>query len=137
MQQNRQEWEAAGSGTQPSRMQNSQDWTDRAMEQLAAGETAAAVDSFRAAVQADPDNLEAYHGLVRALCDAGRPAEAVTAALALTVLSPSDPLAHTCLSIALQQDGQIPQAEAAAGRARILEWKQQLQAGEEAHANLS
>ena len=107
------------------------------MEQLATGQTTAAVDSFRAAVQSDPDNLEAYHGLVRALCDAGRPAEAVTAALALTVLSPNDPLAHTSLSIALQQDGQIPQAEAAAGRARILEWKQQLQAGDQTHANLS
>jgi hypothetical protein len=35
-------------------------------------------------------------------------------------------LAHTSLSIALQNAGQIPEAEAAAGRARILEWKQQL-----------
>jgi Flp pilus assembly protein TadD len=50
----------------------------------------------------------------------------VAAALALTALTPQDPLAHTSLSIALQKAGHIPEAEAAAGRARILEWKQQL-----------
>ena len=95
-----------------------------------------AAESFRAAVQADPDNLEAYYGLVRALCGAGRPEQAVTAALALTVLAPNDPPAHTSLSIALRQAGQIRQAEMAAGRARILEWKQQLNAGAEVHASL-
>jgi hypothetical protein len=47
--------------------------------------------------------------------------------MALTTLTPSDPLAHTALSIALQHAGHIPQAEAAAARARILEWKHQLQ----------
>jgi hypothetical protein len=47
--------------------------------------------------------------------------------MALSVLTPDDPLAHTALSIALQHAGHIPQAEAAAGRARILEWKQQLE----------
>jgi hypothetical protein len=43
------------------------------------------------------------------------------------MLTPADPLAHTALSIALQHAGHIPEAEAAAGRARILEWKIQLQ----------
>lgn len=46
--------------------------------------------------------------------------------MALTVLTPSDPLAHTALAIALQHAGHIQQAEAASARARILEWKQQL-----------
>ncbi len=53
----------------------------------------------------------------------------MSAALALTVLTPQDPLAHTSLSIALQKAGHVPEAEAAAARARILEWKQQLAAG--------
>jgi len=47
--------------------------------------------------------------------------------MALTVLTPNDPLAHTALSIALQHAGHVPQAEAAAARARILEWKRELQ----------
>jgi Flp pilus assembly protein TadD len=51
--------------------------------------------------------------------------------MALTVLTPADPLAHTALSIALQKAGHIEQAEAASARARILEWKQQLLAPRE------
>jgi Flp pilus assembly protein TadD len=47
--------------------------------------------------------------------------------MALTTLTPNDPLAHAALSISLQRAGHIPQAEAAAARARILEWKEQLQ----------
>jgi hypothetical protein len=42
------------------------------------------------------------------------------------VLTPQDPLAHTSLSIALQKAGHIPEAETAAARSRVLEWKQQL-----------
>jgi hypothetical protein len=44
----------------------------------------------------------------------------------LTVLTPADPLAHTALSISLQTAGHVPEAEAAAARARVLEWKIQL-----------
>lgn len=119
-----------------ARQNDSAAWTERALERMAAADLAGAIAAFRAALQTDPDNLEAHHGLVRALCDAGQPDAAVAVALALTVLTPDDPLAHTALSIALQQAGQIPQAEAAAGRARILEWKQQLadDTDQEAHA---
>jgi Flp pilus assembly protein TadD len=93
---------------------------------LAAGDAIAAAQSFREAIAADPAHIEAHHGLIRALCDTAQFEAAVAAALALIVLTPGDPLAHTSLSIALQQAGHIPEAEAAAGRARILEWKQQL-----------
>ena len=53
--------------------------------------------------------------------------KSVAAALALTALTPADPLAHTALSISLQTAGHVPEAEAAAARARVLEWKIQLQ----------
>jgi tetratricopeptide (TPR) repeat protein len=98
----------------------------RAMDQLANGDASLAIDTFRAAIAADPDYFEAHHGLIRALRDAGRLEQSVGAALALTALTPDDPLAHTALSISLQQAGHIPEAEAAAARARILEWKAQL-----------
>ncbi len=97
------------------------------LDLLAAGNPAEAAQSFRAAIAADEENIEAHHGLVRALRDSGQLNQAIGAALALTALTPSDPLAHTALSICLQAAGHVPQAEAAAARARVLEWKIQLQ----------
>jgi Flp pilus assembly protein TadD len=96
------------------------------LDLLFAGDATGAAQAFREAIQVDPGHIEAHHGLIRALCDAEQFEAAVAAAQALTVLTPNDPLAHTSLSIALQKAGQISEAEAAAGRARILEWKQQL-----------
>jgi Flp pilus assembly protein TadD len=101
--------------------------SQRGLDLLAAGDAAKAAKAFRAAIAADPEHVEAHHGLVRALRDAGKLEQAVGAALALTALTPGDPLAHTALSIALQLTGHVPEAEAAAARARILEWKVQLQ----------
>lgn len=96
------------------------------LDLLFAGDATGAAQAFREAIQVDPGHIEAHHGLIRALCDAEQFEAAVAAAQALTVLTPNDPLAHTSLSIALQKAGQISEAEAAAGHARILEWKQQL-----------
>jgi Flp pilus assembly protein TadD len=104
------------------------------MDLLAAGSPAQAAAAFRAAIaqgesQGAPmstAHIEAHHGLIRALRDAGRLEQSIGAALALTALTPADPLAHTALSICLQQAGHIPQAEAAAAKARLLEWKIQL-----------
>ncbi len=103
----------------------------RAHDLLAAGQPAEAARTFRAAIAAGPEgaeaHIEAHHGLVRALRDAGQLEQSIAAALALTAITPADPLAHTALSISLQRAGHVPQAEAAAARARILEWKIQLQ----------
>jgi tetratricopeptide (TPR) repeat protein len=96
------------------------------LNQLANSDAPSAVESFRAAIAEDPSYFEAHHGLIRALRDAGRLEQSIGAALALTALTPDDPLAHTALSISLQQAGHVPEAEAAAARARILEWKSQL-----------
>ncbi|HEY1766795.1 MAG TPA: tetratricopeptide repeat protein [Terracidiphilus sp.] len=101
--------------------------SQRGLDLLAAGSPAEAAQSFRAAIAAEPGHGEAHHGLVRALRDAGRTEESIAAATALTALTPLDPLAHTALSISLQHAGHVPEAEAAAARARILEWKVQLE----------
>lgn len=100
--------------------------SQQGLGQLAAGDAAEAVKCFRAAIGADPNCFEAHHGLVRALRDAGRLEQSIAAALALTALTPNDPLAHTALSISLQHAGHVPEAESAAARARILEWKAEL-----------
>ena len=106
-------------------------FSQRGVELLAEGDARGAAKSFREAIAADAGHVEAHHGLIRALRDGEQYEAAVAAALALTVLTPQDPLAHTSLSIALQKAGHVPEAEAAAARARILEWKQQLAAGSE------
>ena len=106
---------------------NADAFSHRGMELLAAGSPKEAAQAFRAAIETDPAHVEAHHGLVRALRDARNHDQSIAAALALTALTPNDPLAHTALSISLQHAGRIPEAEAAAGRARILEWKIQLQ----------
>lgn len=97
------------------------------MDLLTAGLPLEASRAFRASIEIDPTHYEAHHGLVRSLRDAGRIEQSIAAALALTALTPNDPLAHTALSISLQHAGHVPQAEAAAARARILEWRIQLQ----------
>lgn len=97
------------------------------MDLLAAGSPDEAVEAFRLAMAADAANVEAHHGMIRAMRDGGRMEQAIAAALALIALTPGDPLAHTALSICLQVAGHIPEAEAAAARARVLEWKIQLQ----------
>lgn len=106
--------------------------SQRGVDLLAAGDALGAAQAFREAIAADPSYIEAHHGLIRALRDAKQFDAAIAAALALTALTPQDPLAHTSLSIALQNAGHIPEAEAAAARARILEWKQQLAEGPDA-----
>lgn len=107
--------------------QSADEHCQRGMDLLAGGSPAEAAAAFRAAIAAEEGHLEAHHGLVRALRDAGRLEQSVGAALALTALTPGDPLAHTALSISLQTAGHVPEAEAAAARARVLEWKIQLQ----------
>ena len=106
---------------------SSDELCQRGMDLLAAGRAAEAAEAFRAAIALNSGHVEAHHGLVRALRDAGRLEQSVGAALALTALTPGDPLAHTALSISLQTAGHVPEAEAAAARARVLEWKIQLQ----------
>lgn len=104
-----------------------EDLSQRGLDLLAAGQPLEAAQAFRSAVDLDERCFEAHHGLIRALRDGGRLEQSIGAALALTALTPGDPLAHTALSISLQTAGHIPEAEAAAARARILEWKMQLQ----------
>ena len=104
-----------------------QDLFEQGLDLLAAGSAAKAVCAFREAITIDPERYEAHHGLIRALRDTGQLEQSIAVALALTALTPADPLAHTALSISLQQAGHVPEAEAAAARARIQEWRLQLQ----------
>lgn len=94
---------------------------------LGTGAPLPAARVFRAAIAADDQHVEAHHGLVRALREAGKLERSIAAALALTVLTPRDPRAHAALAQSLRQAGHLREAQTAAARARILEWKSALE----------
>jgi len=98
-----------------------------AIERLADGRAAEAVDLFRAALAVNPNFLDARHGLIRALDSAGEVDEGIATALALIADQPDDVLAWTSLSILYQHAGRVPEAEAASAKAKILGWKLELQ----------
>jgi len=99
---------------------------DRAVEDLAGGDVDAAISGFRASLASDPGFADAAHGLIHALKAAGRLDEAIEVTRALIEADPDDTLAHTSLSILYQHQGRIPEAEAAALKAKLLGWKHQL-----------
>jgi tetratricopeptide (TPR) repeat protein len=99
---------------------------DRALDHMAAGNPTAAIPHLHQALVLTPNHPAATHALLRALEDSGQFPEALTLAQACIAQDPDDILAHTRLSILLQKSGDIPAAEAAAARARILDWKLQL-----------
>jgi Flp pilus assembly protein TadD len=98
---------------------------DQALDLVATGDPGAAA-KFREALALDPNLLDAMHGLVRALQDAGDLDQAIAVARELIARDPDDPLAHTGLSILYQRKGRVPEAEAHALQAKLLGWKQEL-----------
>lgn len=109
---------------------------DAALDCMAKGDPATAAIHFEHIVALDAAHTEATHGLIRALQDAGRVDEALCATQRLVAAQPEDVLALTRLSMIFQCKGMIAEAEAAATRAKILGWKQELQSGAVARTDL-
>lgn len=99
---------------------------DAAINRLVEGDLRAAIDGFHASLAADAAFRDATHGLIHALKSAGDLDEAIALTEQLIAADPDDVLAYTSLSILYQRQGKIPEAEAAATRAKLLGWKQQL-----------
>lgn len=99
---------------------------DAAIERMAQGDLRAAIDGFRASRATDAEFRDATHGLIHALKNAGELDEAIAVTQDLIASDPDDVLAQTSLSILYQHKGRIAEAEAAATRAKLLGWKQQL-----------
>ena len=102
---------------------------DAALDAMQRGDAAGAVRDFEAVLRLDANHVEARHGLIRALEDAGRVDDALNAVKALIATDPDDVLAQTRLSMIYQHKGMIAEAEAAAAKAKILGWKQELRSG--------
>ncbi|HWZ52157.1 MAG TPA: tetratricopeptide repeat protein [Granulicella sp.] len=109
---------------------------EAALDAMAGGDAAGAVAGFEQVLAIEPGHSEARHGLVRALEDAGRVEDALRLTEQLIAEDPEDVLAVTRLSMLYQHQGKIAEAEAAAARAKILGWKQELRSGVTAKTTL-
>lgn len=97
-----------------------QDLLDEASGAVAVGELEQAAAYFRQATEVDPASFDAWHGLGMVLMRGGELKAALGAALMATDLRPNDLLAWTSLSQIHVKMGNIAEAEAAKGNARIL-----------------
>lgn len=89
---------------------------------VAMGEMEDAITHFKEATRLAPEHFEAWHSLGMALMKAGRYPEAVEAGKRSVRLNPADQFARVSLSIYFQRNGQIPEAEAEAAKAKVLSW---------------
>jgi tetratricopeptide (TPR) repeat protein len=108
-------------------MASKEDLYDLAVDLFGDGKLDEAVARYREAIALDPGFVDAWHGLAMAYNELGRHDDAIEAGKKLCELSPDDVLAHTSLSRFYQAAGRVPEAEAEGAKARMLDWKRQLQ----------
>jgi tetratricopeptide (TPR) repeat protein len=101
-------------------MADLQDLFDDANGHLAVGEFDDAIVLYRRCVELDPAFFDGWHALGMALLKTGHIKEAIGCGLQAVTIKPNDLLAWTSLSQMYVRDGNIPEAEAAKGNARIL-----------------
>jgi tetratricopeptide (TPR) repeat protein len=100
---------------------------DQAYDLLCDGEADEAITAYRALLDINPDYVDAVHDLAHAYADKDMLDEAIETAKRLIALTPDDAMGFTILSRFYQQKGMIPEAEAEAAKARVLDWKRELQ----------
>jgi Tfp pilus assembly protein PilF len=120
----------------PEETRTVEELLEAALDRMVEGDAAGAATAFEQVLAIDPRQPEARHGLVRALEDAGRSDEALRLVEQMIAEDPEDVLAMTRLSMLYQHRGMIAEAEAAAARAKILGWKQELRGGPAARTAL-
>ncbi|MFZ4598183.1 MAG: tetratricopeptide repeat protein [Terrimicrobiaceae bacterium] len=95
---------------------------DDATGDIALGDLGAAVEKYRLCVSREPDFFDGWHALGMALMKEGRYDEAIQAGLHAVRLRPDDQLAWSSLSLFYVRNEQIPEAESAGAKARIISW---------------
>jgi tetratricopeptide (TPR) repeat protein len=108
-------------------MSSKEDLYDVAIDLFGEGKLDEAIAKYKEAIALDPAFADAWHGLAMAYNEAGQHAGAIEAGKKLCELTPDDVLAHTSLSRFYQAAGMVPEAEAEGAKARMLDWKRQLQ----------
>jgi len=108
-------------------MPSKEELYDEGIDLFGDGKLDEAIAKYRAAIALDADYVDAWHGLAMAYSELGDHAQAIEAGKKLCELTPDDILAHTSLSRFYQAAGMVPEAEAEGAKARMLDWKRQLQ----------
>jgi Flp pilus assembly protein TadD len=85
-----------------------------------------AIVEYRLALVEKPDWAELYNAIATAESKLGRLDEAVATIHRAIELDPNDAFFFTSLSIFLQRQGKVPEAEAAGAKARMISWKEEL-----------
>jgi tetratricopeptide (TPR) repeat protein len=91
-----------------------------------------AMACFEKCLALDPQYADALLGMAMVFVARERFDEAIAVGLRLAELQPDDPLVYTNLSRFYQRAGRIAEAEEAAAKARMLDWKRQLAEDEKA-----
>ncbi len=107
---------------------------DEGIDLFADGKLEDAIACYQQAIAIDPAYADAWNALAIVYNDLGRHADAIAAGNRLVELTPDDVLAHTSLSRFYQAAGMVPEAEAEGAKARMLDWKRQLQEAKEQKA---
>jgi tetratricopeptide (TPR) repeat protein len=110
-------------------MPSSEELYDQAVDCVAEGKLDEAIAAYREALALAPDFADAWEGLSMALADKELWDEAIAAAKKVTELDPDEQLGYTNVSRIYQRAGNVPEAEAWAARARVLDWKAKLKEG--------
>jgi tetratricopeptide (TPR) repeat protein len=108
-------------------MPSKEELYDEAVDLFGDGKLDDAIARYRDAIALDAGYVDAWHGLAMAYNELGRHDDAIEAGKKLCELTPDDILAHTSLSRFYQAAGRVPEAEAEGAKARMLDWKRQLQ----------
>ena len=87
---------------------------------------AEAIEAYRRALESSPDDPELLHAIATAESKLGQHEQAIQTLERVIAMTPNDPFVFTSLSIFLQRQGKIPEAEKAGAQARLLSWKEEL-----------
>jgi tetratricopeptide (TPR) repeat protein len=99
-----------------------EDLFDEANGDVALGELEAAAEKYAKCVELDPEFFEGWQALALALGKLDRLPEGIAAALKAVELNPNDGLIWTTLSQLYVKAGDIPAAEDAKAKSRIIGW---------------
>jgi tetratricopeptide (TPR) repeat protein len=88
-----------------------------------------ALACFERCLMIDPDYADALLGKAMVHLSRGEFEDAIACGKRIVELTPDDVLAHTNLSVFYQRAGRIPEAEEAAAKAKVLDWKKQIAGG--------
>jgi len=110
-------------------MSTSEDLYNNAVDCVADGDLDGAIVKYHEALALDPGFADAWEGLSMAYADKEMWEEALAAAKKVVEITPGEQLAFTNVSRIYQRAGNVPEAEAWAAQARLLDWKRQLKEG--------